>query len=80
MYFEDVEIIVAAKHRVLGDDAAGCVSAVGDAGAVDWQFFDCMAANTCGIVPPVANLPRSENSGGGVAALQAIIASTSSRN
>jgi hypothetical protein len=33
MYFEDVEIIVAAKHRVLGDDAAGCVSAVGDAGA-----------------------------------------------
>jgi hypothetical protein len=46
----------------------------------DWQFFDCMAANTFGIVPPVANLPRSENSGGGVAALQAIIASTSSRN
>ena len=33
MYFVDVEIIVAAKHRVLGDDAAGCVSAVGDAGA-----------------------------------------------
>ena len=26
-YFEDAEIIVAAKHRVLRDDAAGCVSA-----------------------------------------------------
>ena len=28
-YFEDAEIIIAAKQRVLRDDAAGCVSAVG---------------------------------------------------